>query len=68
MFKKPRPIPYALRSKVETELENLERQGIIEKVIHSEWGTPVARKDGRIRLCAAYNMTINRTIAIQFQG
>nr|XP_022906874.1 uncharacterized protein K02A2.6-like [Onthophagus taurus] len=63
VFCKPRPVPYALQPKVEEELDRLEGQGIIEKTIHSSWGTPivpVSRKDGRIRICAAYNITINK--------
>ncbi|KAK9685177.1 hypothetical protein QE152_g38247 [Popillia japonica] len=39
IFIKPRPIPYALKPKVEEELERLEKLGIIEQVVHSQWGT-----------------------------
>ncbi|XP_064214102.1 uncharacterized protein LOC135266773 [Tribolium castaneum] len=65
IFLKPRAVPYALRGKVESELDRLEQLQIIEKVTHSTWGTPivpVVKKDGTIRLCADYKTTLNRVI------
>ncbi|KAK9687972.1 hypothetical protein QE152_g35868 [Popillia japonica] len=65
IFYKPRQVPYALIGKVEDEIARLERLGVIEQVTHSQWGTPVvpiSKKDGLIRLCAAYNTTINNAI------
>ena len=53
-FFKARSVPYALRPPIEEELDRLEREGIIEKVTHSEWATPlvaVPMPDGRVRLC-----------------
>ena len=41
VFMKARPVPYSLRTKVETELERLERENIITPVTWSEWATPV---------------------------
>lgn len=38
---KPRPVPYAMRKKVETEMERLTKQGIIEPVKFSEWVAPI---------------------------
>ncbi|KAL5508856.1 hypothetical protein EMCRGX_G004113 [Ephydatia muelleri] len=40
-FFKPRPVPYALRGRVEQELERLQRDRIIEPVQFSEWAAPV---------------------------
>ena len=36
-----RSVPFAIRHKVEVELDELEKQGIISPVTHSEWATPV---------------------------
>ncbi|XP_047987904.1 uncharacterized protein K02A2.6-like [Leguminivora glycinivorella] len=65
IFIKPRRIPYALRAKVDDEIERLEKQGIITKIDHSDWGTPVVpivKPNGSIRLCADYKVTLNKAI------
>lgn len=56
-FYKARPVPYALRSKVETELSRLEGQGVIEPVTFSDWAAPivpVVKRDGTMRTCGDY--------------
>ncbi|XP_060782844.1 uncharacterized protein K02A2.6 [Neoarius graeffei] len=61
-FLKARPVPYALRPRVETELQRLEDQGILSKVESSDWATPVVpvvKKNGAIRLCGDFKVTIN---------
>ena len=48
-FQKARSVPYSQRAEVETELERLESQRVLEKVSYSEWATPlvvVPKKDG----------------------
>ena len=40
-FFKPRPVPFAIKASIGKELDRLEQQGIIEKVSHSEWATPI---------------------------
>lgn len=63
IFFKPRPVPFAYRPKLETELNRLEKINVITRVEHSKWGTPlvtVLKKDGSIRLCADYSVTINK--------
>ncbi|XP_046968007.1 uncharacterized protein K02A2.6-like [Vanessa cardui] len=62
---KPRRVPYALKSKIDNEIERLCEQGIITKIDHSEWGTPIVpivKPNGSIRLCADYKITLNKVI------
>ena len=40
IFCKVHPVPYAIRHKVEAELDRLQHEGIIEKVEFSEWASP----------------------------
>ena len=61
-FYKARPVPYALRSKVETELSRLEGQGVIEPVTFSDWAAPtvpVVKRDGTVRICGDYKLAVN---------
>ncbi|KAK9751536.1 hypothetical protein QE152_g4947 [Popillia japonica] len=41
-FIKARKVPYALLTKVENELDHLEKEGVLEKVNSSEYATPIA--------------------------
>ncbi len=61
-FHKARPVPYAVRQKVEAELDRMEAEGILSKVDWSAWATPVipvTRKTGNIRLCGDFKVSIN---------
>ena len=62
---KPRVPPYALREKIEHELKRLENNNIITKVEHSNWATPIVpvlKKDGSVRICGDYKVTINKVV------
>ena len=53
-FCRTRPIPHALRGKVEQELR---RQGVIEPVETSEWAAPIVpvlKPDGTVQICGDY--------------
>ena len=55
-------MPYALKPKVEEELRRLQNEGILTKVEWSEWATPIVpvpKKDGSVRLCGDYKVTVN---------
>ncbi|GFX57888.1 transposon Tf2-9 polyprotein [Trichonephila clavipes] len=63
IFCRVRTVPFALKGRVENEIDRLEKEGIIEKVDSSEWATPVVpvvKSDGSIRLCADYSVTLNQ--------
>ncbi|XP_031332218.1 uncharacterized protein K02A2.6-like [Photinus pyralis] len=62
-----RNIPFALRGKVEAELEKLVRQGVLQPIDHSEWSSPivpVVKSSGEIRICADYKATINKALRV----
>ncbi|XP_024154359.1 uncharacterized protein K02A2.6, partial [Oryzias melastigma] len=66
-FCPPRKVPYALRPKVEAELTRLVKQGVISPVDHSNWATPVvpvSKKDGSVRLCGDFKVTINPVLCV----
>ena len=65
VFCKARPVPYALRQKVEEELDRLESQGVVKKVERSEWASPIVcvpKKDGTIRIYGDFKVSINRVL------
>ena len=57
-------MPYALRSKIETELERLEVLAIISKVAAAEFSTtpivPVLKPNRQVRTCGNFEVTVNR--------
>ena len=55
----PHPVPYACRQKVETELDGLDGEGIVERIQFYEWVVPVLKQDGFFRLCGDYKLTVN---------
>ncbi|KAL9987157.1 hypothetical protein ACROYT_G001414 [Oculina patagonica] len=62
-FMKSRPAPYALKAKVEQELDRLQSEGIISPVEFTEWAAsivPVVKQDGPVRICGDYKCTINQ--------
>ncbi|XP_072389574.1 uncharacterized protein [Diabrotica undecimpunctata] len=66
-FHKARPVAFALRPKVEAELESLVDQGVLQKVEFSDWATPivpVVKHNGNIRICGDFKITLNPCIEV----
>ena len=66
-FCKPRSVPYATKQAVKDELDRLESSGILDKVSYSEWAAPIVvvpKKDGKIRLCGDYKVTVNSALEV----
>ena len=62
IFHKLRPVPFAMCKMLETELNRLVRENIIEPVNSSDWATPiipVIKSNGEIRPCRDYKININ---------
>ena len=67
-FFKPRSVPFALHEQVNRELERLEGEGVIEKTPYSEWAAPIVavpKRDGRLRLCGDYKVTVNPVLDME---
>ena len=65
VFKKSRPVGYALQPALDKELQCLQQVGILEPVESSEWATPlvaIPKTNGRLRVCGNYKVTINQNI------
>ena len=61
-FFKPRSVPFALRERVEAELDRLQKAGVIQPVQFSDWAAPivpVVKGDGSVRICGDYKLTVN---------
>lgn len=67
IFIKARPVPYALKEKVNTEINRLIEQGILKPVSYAEYASPIVpvlKRNGSIRLCADYSITINKQLNV----
>lgn len=61
-FIKPRPVPYAMRHKVDGEIDRLVKEGILEPIDYSDFGSPIVpvmKRNGQIRICGDYKLTLN---------
>ncbi|KAG7310777.1 hypothetical protein JYU34_003593 [Plutella xylostella] len=67
VFCRARPLPYALRARVDAELDAMLASGVIEPVESSDWATPLVianKPDGSLRICADYKVTLNPYLAV----
>lgn len=56
------PVAFSLREKVTKMLNEMEQNGIIEKINNSKWASQVVlvpKKNGEIRICCNYKNTLN---------
>lgn len=67
VFMRARPLAYALREPVERALDQLVRDGVITPVNTSDWATPIVpvmKKDGTIRICGDFKITLNKCLEV----
>jgi hypothetical protein len=66
-FFKARPVPFAVRSKVDLEIDRLVESGVWSPVDTSEWASPlviVPRSGGRIRITGDFKHTVNSQLHV----
>ena len=59
IVRKARPLTFAMKKKVENELDRLEQKGIIKPVQYSDWAAPVVpvlKQIGSVRLCGDFSI------------
>ena len=64
---KPRTVPFALRDKVEAEIQRLEKEGVLKKVESCDWATPIVpvlKPDGTVRICGDFKVTLNQYLDV----
>ena len=63
-FCSARPVSYALRDKVEAELEHLKKEGFIQPVQFADWAAPIvpAMKADKqsLRICGDFKLSVNQ--------
>ncbi|XP_060607830.1 uncharacterized protein K02A2.6-like [Ruditapes philippinarum] len=65
-FIRARTVAFAVKPKIEAELERLVSEGV-EKVTHSEWATPIVpvpKSNVDIRICGDFKVTINPVLEV----
>lgn len=67
IFHRPRNVPFALKPKVEQEIERLEANGTLKSVETSDWATPIVvvpKPNGQIRMCGDFKVTVNPALDV----
>ncbi|XP_053229110.1 uncharacterized protein K02A2.6-like, partial [Podarcis raffonei] len=62
---KARRVPFALKPRIDEELDRLVEQGVLEPVPNAPWETPIVtpvKPNGSVRICADYKCTINKAL------
>ncbi|XP_046964488.1 uncharacterized protein K02A2.6-like [Vanessa cardui] len=68
VFMKARPVPFALRDKIDKEISRLLQIKVIEPVEFSEYASPIVpvlKHNGTVRLCADYSQTLNKQLLVE---
>lgn len=65
---KARPVPCAIKPKVEAELDRLVKSGVLEQVRTSDWAAPIVpvmKRDGSLRICGDFKVTVNPVLTTE---
>ncbi|PIO56101.1 reverse transcriptase [Teladorsagia circumcincta] len=65
VFRKARPVPYAVLPRLSQEIDRLIAANVLSPVDHSDWAAPIVvvqKKNGSIRLCADFSTGLNNAL------
>ncbi|KAL0894785.1 hypothetical protein ABMA27_013312 [Loxostege sticticalis] len=65
---KPRPVPFALKRKIEEELDRLVNAGILVPINHSRYATPIVpvlKSDGQVKIAGDFSVTLNKDLIVE---
>jgi hypothetical protein len=65
IFRPKRPVPYAVLSIVDQELDRLHKAGVIRPVNYSRWAAPIVivkKANGKLRICADFSTGLNAVL------
>ena len=68
IFCKARPVPYCIRPQVDSQIDKLLSQNILEPVPFSDWAAPIVpvmKSDKSIRICGDFKQTINKVSKLE---
>lgn len=63
---RPRRVPFALKPKIDAELDRLIEQGVLEPITEPKWETPIGtpiKTNGEVSVCGDYKCTINQALS-----
>ena len=66
IFCNARPIPFAVKQKVQDEIDRLVDLGVLQKINFSDWAAPIVvvnKPNGKVRLCGDFK-ALNRRINV----
>ncbi|XP_063544559.1 uncharacterized protein K02A2.6-like [Cydia strobilella] len=67
VFIRARPIAFALRDKVDKEIDRLLSVGVLKPVDHSQYASPIVpvlKRNGAIRICVDYSTGVNKQLVV----
>lgn len=67
-FFKPRTVPFAIKGRVEEEIQRLVNLGILVPVKYAKYATPIVpvlKEDGKVKIAGDFSITLNKDLEIE---
>lgn len=67
-FLKARPVPFALKQKIEHEIDRLVKNKVLVPTEFSDWATPIVpvlKPNRNVRICGDFKVTLNPHLIVQ---